>query len=211
MRSRRSIDRIWSAWARSPPPICWRRSNTASAPPAAAAQWPGHSRCRREYRQSALADHFGSLEALQRAGEQQILEVPDIGPVIAAEVHSFFADRAMCTSSHDCARFGLQWPEGPPSSAADASACAIFRRDRRADRQPREHDARAGRRAPGGAGRQGQRLGVEENQLCDRRLGGGLQAGPRPRTRRSRYSTRRAWPGSCCCREAPTAASNRSS
>jgi DNA ligase (NAD+) len=74
----------------------------------------------------ALADHFGSLAALQRAGEQQILEVPDIGPVIAAEVHSFFAQPRHV---HELARLrtlGLQWPEGPPSSAADAARAPLF-------------------------------------------------------------------------------------
>lgn len=38
----------------------------------------------------ALADYFGSLQALQDAGEEQIQEVPDVGPVVAAHVHNFF-------------------------------------------------------------------------------------------------------------------------
>jgi DNA ligase (NAD+) len=39
---------------------------------------------------AALAGFFGSLDALQDASEQQIQEVPDVGPVVAAHVHNFF-------------------------------------------------------------------------------------------------------------------------
>jgi DNA ligase (NAD+) len=38
----------------------------------------------------ALAAHFGDLDPLQDASEAQIQEVPDIGPVVAAHVHTFF-------------------------------------------------------------------------------------------------------------------------
>ena len=38
---------------------------------------------------AALAAHFGSIEALEEATEEQIQEVPDIGPVVAAHVHHF--------------------------------------------------------------------------------------------------------------------------
>jgi DNA ligase (NAD+) len=40
----------------------------------------------------ALADHFGSLQALQDASLEQFLEVQDIGPVIAASLTSFFGE-----------------------------------------------------------------------------------------------------------------------
>ena len=42
---------------------------------------------------AALANHFGSLEALQDATEEQIQEVPDVGPVVAAHVHTFFQQK----------------------------------------------------------------------------------------------------------------------
>ena len=38
-----------------------------------------------------LADHFGSLEALAQAGEEDLLEVPMIGPEIAGSVSRFFS------------------------------------------------------------------------------------------------------------------------
>jgi DNA ligase (NAD+) len=74
----------------------------------------------------ALADHFGSLEALQSAGEQQVLEVADIGPVIAAEVRSFFSEPRHVRELARLRALGLQWPEGPPSSAADAARAPLF-------------------------------------------------------------------------------------
>lgn len=38
-----------------------------------------------------LARHFGALEALMNASVEQLLEVPDVGPIVASSVHSFFA------------------------------------------------------------------------------------------------------------------------
>ncbi|MEW5708935.1 MAG: NAD-dependent DNA ligase LigA [Pseudomonadota bacterium] len=40
-----------------------------------------------------LAQHFGSLEALMKASEEEIMEVPDVGPVVAKSIHQFFAER----------------------------------------------------------------------------------------------------------------------
>jgi DNA ligase (NAD+) len=38
----------------------------------------------------ALAEHFGGIDALEEASEEELMRVPDIGPVVAAEVHAFF-------------------------------------------------------------------------------------------------------------------------
>jgi len=38
-----------------------------------------------------LARHFGTLEALMSASVEQLLEVPDVGPIVAASIHTFFA------------------------------------------------------------------------------------------------------------------------
>jgi len=46
----------------------------------------------------ALADHFGTLETFLNASEDQLLEVPDIGPVVAHSIIQFLAepqDRAL--------------------------------------------------------------------------------------------------------------------
>lgn len=42
---------------------------------------------------AALANHFGSLKELQDATEEQIQEVPDVGPVVAAHVYKFFQEK----------------------------------------------------------------------------------------------------------------------
>jgi DNA ligase (NAD+) len=38
----------------------------------------------------ALASHFGSLEALMNADSEQLQQIPDIGPVVAASIDKFF-------------------------------------------------------------------------------------------------------------------------
>jgi len=42
---------------------------------------------------AALANHFGSLAELQSATQEQIQEVPDVGPVVAAHVYTFFQEK----------------------------------------------------------------------------------------------------------------------
>jgi DNA ligase (NAD+) len=64
-----------------------------------------------------LADHFGSLAALQAASPAQILEVPDVGPVIAESVHEFLADARHARELRRLRERGLSWEEGPAASA----------------------------------------------------------------------------------------------
>jgi len=40
----------------------------------------------------SLARQFGSLDALAQATEEQLLDVPDVGPVVARHVHAFFEE-----------------------------------------------------------------------------------------------------------------------
>src|SRR5690606_5839769 len=39
-----------------------------------------------------LAQTFGSIEALMQANEEQLLSVPDVGPVVARSILRFFAE-----------------------------------------------------------------------------------------------------------------------
>jgi len=41
-----------------------------------------------------LAEHFGSLEDLARAGEEQLVEVSEVGPKVAASIAEFFSETA---------------------------------------------------------------------------------------------------------------------
>ncbi|MFK4705433.1 NAD-dependent DNA ligase LigA [Roseateles asaccharophilus] len=40
-----------------------------------------------------LARHFGTLQKLMDASVEQLLEVPDVGPIVAASIHTFFSQR----------------------------------------------------------------------------------------------------------------------
>jgi len=41
-----------------------------------------------------LAEHFGSIAALAEATEEQLTEVPEVGPAVAASIAEFFSERA---------------------------------------------------------------------------------------------------------------------
>ena len=69
---------------------------------------------------AALARHFGSLDALMQADEAALLEVADVGPIIAAKVHGYFADarhRDEIARLRDPAIAGLVWEESAPVRA----------------------------------------------------------------------------------------------
>ncbi len=66
----------------------------------------------------ALARHFGQLDAIMDASEDQLLQVPDVGPVVAQSIHTFFQqahNREVVEQLRAC---GLRWEEGEPSPAA---------------------------------------------------------------------------------------------
>lgn len=66
----------------------------------------------------ALARHFGKLDAIMDATEDQLLQVPDVGPIVAQSIHTFFQqahNREVVEQLRAC---GLRWEEGEPSPAA---------------------------------------------------------------------------------------------
>ncbi len=63
----------------------------------------------------ALARHFGQLDAIMNASEAQLLEVTDVGPIVALSIVTFFAqahNREVVEQLRAC---GLQWQEGEPA------------------------------------------------------------------------------------------------
>jgi len=63
-----------------------------------------------------LARQFGSLDAVMSADEGRLREVPDVGPVVASRIATFFAEphnRAVIAALRAA---GLHWPEGPPQA-----------------------------------------------------------------------------------------------
>ncbi len=65
-----------------------------------------------------LARHFGKLDAIMDATEEQLLLVKDVGPIVASSLHTFFAqphNREVVEQLRAC---GVTWPEGEPAAVA---------------------------------------------------------------------------------------------
>jgi DNA ligase (NAD+) len=63
-----------------------------------------------------LARHFGSLDAIMDASEAQLLEVSDVGPIVAQSLRTFFDqphNREVVEQLRAC---GVTWPEGEPAA-----------------------------------------------------------------------------------------------
>lgn len=58
----------------------------------------------------ALARHFGTLEALMEADLEQIQQVPDVGPVVAAQLVQFFGKTENLTVIRQLRLAGVHWP-----------------------------------------------------------------------------------------------------
>lgn len=65
-----------------------------------------------------LARHFGQLDAIMDASVDQLLQVNDVGPVVAESIHTFFAqphNREVVEQLRAC---GVTWEEGAPAERA---------------------------------------------------------------------------------------------
>jgi DNA ligase (NAD+) len=66
-----------------------------------------------------LAKHFGQLDALMDASEAQLLEVNDVGPIVAHSIRTFFDqphNREVVEQLRAC---GINWAETDPALVAD--------------------------------------------------------------------------------------------
>jgi DNA ligase (NAD+) len=57
-----------------------------------------------------LAEHFGALDALQAASLEQIMAVPDVGPVVAEDVREFFESKRNRDVIDQLVACGVSWP-----------------------------------------------------------------------------------------------------
>jgi DNA ligase (NAD+) len=57
-----------------------------------------------------LARHFGDIEALIHAEQDELEAVPDVGPVVAQHVHEFFRQQDNLKVIHALTRHGVNWP-----------------------------------------------------------------------------------------------------
>jgi len=72
-----------------------------------------------------LALHFGSLDALMDADEAALLEVNDVGPVVAASVARFFAEPHNREGIDQLRAAGVHWQEGAPQRAAAGTLAGL--------------------------------------------------------------------------------------
>lgn len=65
-----------------------------------------------------FARHFGKLDAIMDASVEQLLEVPDVGPIVAESLHTFFQqphNREVVEQLRAC---GVHWEESEPAAQA---------------------------------------------------------------------------------------------
>ncbi|MDQ7971535.1 MAG: NAD-dependent DNA ligase LigA [Rhodocyclaceae bacterium] len=65
-----------------------------------------------------LARHFGKLDSIMDATEGQLLEVNDVGPVVAQSIHTFFRQPHNREVVEQLRAAGVHWEEGEPVAGA---------------------------------------------------------------------------------------------
>jgi len=65
-----------------------------------------------------LARHFGNMDALLAADEAALLQVNDVGPVVAQSIHTFFAQPHNREVVEQLRAAGLSWSEGAGAVAS---------------------------------------------------------------------------------------------
>lgn len=65
----------------------------------------------------SLAQHFSSLANIMAASEEELLSVPDVGPVVAAQVHTFFAQPHNREVIAKLQSLGVHWDDVVSSTA----------------------------------------------------------------------------------------------
>jgi DNA ligase (NAD+) len=71
-----------------------------------------------------LADHFGDLDKLMSATKDDLLKVPDVGPVMADSIHDFFRDPRNIDAVKDLIAQGVNTKSLKPRPAAPAPGSA---------------------------------------------------------------------------------------
>ncbi|MCG7586712.1 NAD-dependent DNA ligase LigA [Photobacterium sp. OFAV2-7] len=57
-----------------------------------------------------LANHFETLEAIKQASKEQLIEVPDVGEIVAAHLFNFFREEHNLAVINDLLAVGVHWP-----------------------------------------------------------------------------------------------------
>ena len=163
----RRRSRASSGWARSPPPRCSARSRSRSRNDVWRLLYGLGIRHVGERGAQVLADHFGSIDAIERASLEELQQVREIGPVLAASVRSWFDEPAQPRADRRLPQAGAE-ARGRAQGRAGGTAAAGGQDVRDHGHAGRRCRARR-RRRNRGARRQGDRLGQQEDDGVDRR------------------------------------------
>ncbi len=71
-----------------------------------------------------VARHFGSLDRLAQASEEELQQVQDVGPVVAMSIRRFFTEPHNLEVIKQLRAGGVRWEEGPPAPGKKAGALA---------------------------------------------------------------------------------------
>jgi DNA ligase (NAD+) len=74
----------------------------------------------------ALAQHFPKLAQLRSAAEEEIQQVPDVGPVVAKQVAAYFKDAGNAAVVDRLLAAGIRWPALSAASAKGAQSGKTF-------------------------------------------------------------------------------------
>jgi len=66
----------------------------------------------------SLAMHYGKLEKLIAATEDELQLISDVGPIVAAHIVSFFSQQKNRSVVDDLIKVGIHWPEIPTTSVS---------------------------------------------------------------------------------------------
>lgn len=65
-----------------------------------------------------LARHFGTLDNVMAASTEELLAVPDVGPIVAQSIANFFGEPHNVEVIEQLRAAGVTWPESEPAAAA---------------------------------------------------------------------------------------------
>jgi DNA ligase (NAD+) len=73
-----------------------------------------------------LSRHFGDLDPLAKATEEELLQVPDVGPVVARSIRQFFDEPHNRQVVQDLVKGGVRWPAVAPAPRPAANQVKSF-------------------------------------------------------------------------------------
>jgi len=73
-----------------------------------------------------LARHFGDLAPLLKAGEEALLEVPDVGPIVARSIRQFLDEPHNRRVIDELVEAGVSWPISAPAPRPPQAAVKSF-------------------------------------------------------------------------------------